>query len=311
MFRATNIHTGLDIDAEDLWSMEPIDPDGFVCPDCGSKVYPTSYRPENLRRAHFAAKPKCPPWCPSNGEADLLKKARTQSLTTEDGSFPGYMPSGFRLPAEPAVAPPAEAVGAVQEGGPGRRAPAAVPEQGARQRARVTTSFRDICRAYLNFPHDRHRELHFLDLYGGTYDEVIWRLRTKADRLIRYPIPHLFYGPIGWRAPEVTDDHALIETDVKVWQDGKPGQAYCVKVPWGDWTQRQRNALLKELRTASEEARELKKSGSKDRSLLFFVGQQEKDDESTFVVAERKLICCLTGIDGRPAPSKPANPKAT
>jgi hypothetical protein len=301
MFRATNIHTGLDVDAEDLWSMEPIDADGFVCPDCGSKVYPTSYRPENLRRAHFAAKPKCPPWCPSNGEADLLKQARTQSLTAEDGSFPGYMPAAFRLPVEPAGAAAPAATGVAAKDGPGRRAPTTAPEQGARQRSRITTSFRDICRAYLNFPHDRHRELRFLDLYGGTYDEVVWRLRTKQDRLIRYPIPHLFYGPIGWRAPEETDDHALIETDVKVWQDGKPGQAYRVKVPWADWTPRQRNALLKELRTASDEAKELKKSGSKDRSLLFFVGQQEPGDDATFVVADRKLICCLTGPDVRPA----------
>ncbi|WNL47504.1 hypothetical protein RKE25_07685 [Dyella sp. BiH032] len=305
MFRATHIHTGLDVDAEDLWSMEPIDPDGFVCPDCGSKVYPTSYRPENLRRAHFAAKPKCPPWCPSNGETDLLKQARTHSLTAEDGSFPGYMPSGFRLPADPADAPASAGAGTAAEGGPGRRAPAAAPEPGARQRPRITTSFRDICRAYLNFPNDRHRALQFLDLYGSTYDEVVWRLRARQDRLIRYPIPHLFYGPIGWRAPEETDEYALIETDVKVWQDGKPGQAYRVKVRWGDWTPRQRNALLKEVRTASEEAKELKKSGSKDRSLLFFVGEQEKGDDATFVVRERKLICCLTGPDVRPtAPAK-------
>lgn len=305
MFRATNIHTGLDVDAEDLWSMEPIDTDGFVCPDCGSKVYPTSYRPENLRRAHFAAKPKCPPWCPSNGEADLLKKARTESLTALDGSFPGYMPSTFRLPAAPAPAGPTEAGGGAAADGQGHRAPAPTPEPGPRLRPRVTTSFRDICRAYLNFPNDRQRELHFLDLYGATYDEVIWRLRAKQDRLIRYPIPHLFYGPIGWRAPETNDDCALIEMDVKVWQDGKPGQAYRVKLPWRDWTQRQRNALLKEVQTASEEARELKKSGSKDRSLLFFVGQQEPGDEATFVVTERKLICCLTGFDGRPAMAKP------
>lgn len=299
MFRATNIHTGQDVDAEDLWSMEPIDADGFVCPDCGSKVYPTSYRPENLRRAHFAAKPKCPPWCPSNGEAELLAKARTQSLTAEDGSFPGYMPAGFRMPTEPVAA---EAIGgdAGTAEGQGRRAPAAAAEQSPRQRARITTSFRDICRAYLNFPNDRQRELRFLDLYGATYDEVIWRLRTKQDRLIRYPIAHLFFGPIGWRAPETSDEHALIETDVKVWQDGKPGQAYQVKVLWADWTQRQRNALLKEMQTASEEARELKKAGSKERSLLFFVGQQEKGDDATFVVTERKLICCLTGVDGRP-----------
>ena len=301
MFRATNIHTGLDVDAEDLWSMEPVDPDGFACPDCGSKVYPTSYRPENLRRAHFAAKPKCPPWCPSNGEADLLKQARTQSLTAADGSFPGYMPAGFRMPAEAAGAPLPAGAGAAMDTGQGRRAPVAAPEPGARQQPRITTSFRDICRAYLNFPNDRQRELRFLDLYGSTYDEVIWRLRARQDRLIRYPIPHLFYGPIGWRAPEVTDEYALIETDVKVWQDGKPGQAYQVKVRWADWTQRQRNALLKELRTASEEAKELKKSGSKDRSLLFFVGEQEKGDDAVFVVKERKLICCLTGPDVRPA----------
>jgi len=308
MFRATNIHTGLDVDAEDLWSMEPVDPDGFVCPDCGSKVYPTSYRPENLRRAHFAAKPKCPAWCPSNGEADLLKQARTQSLTAEDGSFPGYMPAGFRLPSEPAVAAAPAGSGAAIEGGAGRRAPTA-PEPGVRQRSRVTTSFRDICRAYLHFPHDRHRELHFLDLYGATYDEVVWRLRAKQDRLIRYPIPHLFYGPIGWRVPETTDEYALIETDVKLWQEGKPGQAYRVKVRWADWTQRQRNALLKELTTASEEAKELKKAGSTERSLLFFVGQQEKDDDATFVVTERRLICCLTGYDGRPASAKSAGAK--
>ena len=304
MFRATSIHTGQDVDAEDLWSMEPVDPDGFVCPDCGSKVYPTSYRPENLRRAHFAAKPKCPPWCPSNGEAELLKRARTESLSAQDGSFPGYMPAGFRLPAETAPADGAPGASATEGEGKGRRAPATPPEQGARQRARITTSFRDICRAYLNFPNDRHRELHFLDLYGTTYDEVIWRLCTRQDQLIRYPIPHLFHGPIGWRAPEVTDEYALIEMDVKEWHDGKPGRPYRVKVPWSDWSQRQRNALLREVETASNEAKDLKKAGSKDRSLLFFVGQQDKSDDATFVVTERKLICCLTGFDGRPVASR-------
>lgn len=300
MFHARHQSTGRLVDAEDLWDWDEADMRDFVCPDCESTVFPRSYRPENIPRPHFMARPKCPDWCESNGLASLIERARTERIEDVDGQFPGYMPQRLLvdLPerARPAVGGGGEGVVTAMPDGQNAGEPKA-----RRRRPPVTSSFREICRAYIHYPNNRDQPLAIEGIPGSSYDTVFWRLSLskKERKLIRYRDGHLFYAPIGWPKPIESDDRLVVALDVKEWvasADGKksvPGRSYQIEVHWADWTTRQRHALLREIETARREAMDAKKEGKRLVSYLFFFGEQQGDDAATVHVTRRRLVCAL------------------
>lgn len=298
MYHAIYTPTGDLVDAEDLWDWEGFDPNAFACPDCETRVFPRSYKPENEPRAHFAARPKCPDWCDSNGVAGLIERAQRVRLTDADGNFPGVMPGRLRVDLveqEDEVRNgrrPAERAGGVHGQGVARH-------QGGGRRQATTASFRQVCRAFLDYPHDRDQPLAFDEVPGHSYATVFWRLRHGPLRV--YGRAHLFFAPLSWSRPVATEGSLTVALDAKEWlpsEDGssrKPGRNYVAKVDWSEWPRRRRNALEREIETARREAIDAKNAGKARTSYLFFVGEQLGDDLTMFHVRHRKLLCALSG----------------
>lgn len=96
MESACNKHTGEIVDAEQLWTIDPVDPIGYECRGCGAPATPCSYRPENKVRPYFSAKDGHNAGCDVEGEVELVKRARKQRISTRAG-FPGSFPNRLVL----------------------------------------------------------------------------------------------------------------------------------------------------------------------------------------------------------------------
>jgi hypothetical protein len=218
--------TGEIIDAEQLWGIERVDPLGYECRGCGALVTPCSYRLENKVRPYFSAKNGHNDNCDVEGEAELVKRAQKQRVSTRDG-FPASFPDRLVLrdtrPVADADGTPTAAASAKE-----RRTDGASDVRPNRHWAAQT--IRPICRIFLNYPYDRDIPLSIPGITGGTYQHIFHSL--KSSRIITYPEPHLFYAPISWKALLTEGDYLEIQLNYGEWKERKLIHPYRVKVSW-------------------------------------------------------------------------------
>ena len=99
MGTARDRHTLNRVDAEDLWNIENVDQNGYICTGCNLKVIPCSHdKLRNKRRPYFRfTNPRGhEPNCTYENEVRLTKKAKKKQISTSDG-FPIPYPSSLVL----------------------------------------------------------------------------------------------------------------------------------------------------------------------------------------------------------------------
>ncbi|WP_156782808.1 hypothetical protein [Acidihalobacter yilgarnensis] len=98
MDSAVDRYTGQIVDGEQLWYIDPVDKEGYICRGCGVMVNPVSFEAHHKVRPHFKELPSKPheSWCDVEGEEKLVAKARKERVTTQVG-FPGSFPSKLQL----------------------------------------------------------------------------------------------------------------------------------------------------------------------------------------------------------------------
>ncbi|MES2300134.1 MAG: hypothetical protein V4582_24080 [Pseudomonadota bacterium] len=281
--------TGQIVDAEQLWIIDPVEPEGYECRGCGAAATPCSYRPENKVRPYFAAKSGHHTGCDVEGEEELVKRAKKQRVTARDG-FPGSAPNRLELVDARAVAGPGGAPGAAPGGGGGRLADGGENET-RRHRAWAAQTIRPICRTFIKFPFDRDLPLAIPGIDAATYQRVFKVL--KSNEIMQYPERRLFYAPISWKAPSGHDDHLEILLSYGEWVDGKLVRPYRVKLDWSAWSAAKRRNVSNEIEVAQDEYMKAKKAGKIDKGYLFFIGKQDEGDPALFHVDDHRLICCL------------------
>ncbi|MBT2748290.1 MULTISPECIES: hypothetical protein [unclassified Lysobacter] len=292
MDRAWDKVAGKDVDAEDLWQIEKVDRDRYECIDCRIPVWPASYQPENKVRPYFRRSKDHEAWCDVEGELALIKRAKTERLVDERGSFPGKMPNRLDLRNDATRTDPE---GDLVEAGHRihvRREGAG----GTTGRSRHTTaasSIRRICRAYLNFPNNRDQPLSIDGLVGVTYAQVVRMLETQ--RIIRYDTQRLRYAELAWAKPASTEE--FLEVPLSAGRRDKTGrviEAYRVRVRWAGWSKRARTSFETDIEVSRTESIEAKRNERLERSWLFFIGRQDADDQTLFHVEDQRLICSLS-----------------
>lgn len=282
------------VEADDLKLLEHVDTYGYVCHGhaCGVRVFPRSYRPENLQRPHFSL-PKGQahaPDCDVKGEDDLRARGKKGSIAKELETSPGLSPASLRLIETRVITDPIAApVGAHAQGGSRSTAPGETRQRPAGRRA--ANSIRPICRAFLAFPYDRHLPLQIDGIQTTTYQTVFKKLRSEG--IETFPQQRIFYAELSWKAAQESDDSLLIQLNAGERKDGQLVRRYCVLVQWAAWTQTARTRLKNELEIARKENMTAAKAKADERTYLFVIGTQNPEDLSQFVVSDQRLICTV------------------
>ncbi|CAM2837814.1 hypothetical protein [Legionella worsleiensis] len=288
MDSARDISTGKIIEAEQLWLLSPINANNYICRGCNAIVTPCSYHPQNKKRPYFSAKQGHKIDCDVDGEIELVKRARKERITTQDG-FPGNFPRKLVLhDKRPVVAAICKGSSHISES---QSIQFKLINTENNDHCRTVSTIRQICRVFINFPFDRDLPLTVPGISSNTYQYVFWSL--KRNQIILYPQLKIFYAPISWKALVVDSDHLDIQLNAGEWGEKGFSCSYKVRINWKDWGTAKRNYVTKEIEIARLEAIEADKRGDKQKGWLFFIGKQDSIDPSIFHVEDHRLICCL------------------
>lgn len=285
------------VEAEELWSINAVDRDGYICRGCVTQVFPASYdKNRNKKRPYFSLGPvnKHETGCDVDGEEKIVKRASKERLGNSEG-FPLPYPNRLTFTDERLVT--SGGIDSLKEGAEERtRSRTSNEIEPRRHHGHTVKSIRPVCRAFINFPYDREGlPLAIPNIPGDTYAKVFWYVGSKKPEHFRLPT-HLYYAAIRWKAaPELTEKHCELTLNAGEWDDKENGfKSLCrIRVNWMDWSQARKNSLMKEFETTREEAIEAAKLDSQIKGWIFFVGTQDAADPTLFHVDKYRFICCL------------------
>lgn len=288
--------TGEIIEAEQLWLIENVDRDRYICRGCGIKLIPKSFEQDNVRRPYFAQLPGLDhiPGCDVDGEKKLVKAGRTKRLSTAQEGFPAPYPSRLVLIDERPVVDgdaPRDTEPKGHRNGQGTPR----PESGntSTPRKRAANTIRPICRTFIRFPYDRDLDLSIPGINAKNYLTAFKKI--KWDELCRYSEARIFYSPILWKKATETEEYLEVLVDAGEREDKKLTNGYRVRIEWAEWSKAKRTYVRNELEAARKEAIDAKGKDSKTKlkGYLFFIGEQDIRDMTLFKVRDHRLICCL------------------
>ncbi|QFZ83542.1 hypothetical protein GFK26_12625 [Variovorax paradoxus] len=293
------------IDAEQLWDMEVIEKDGFVCPGCAVDVFPASYLKDiNKRRPYFKIG-KGGAHAPGCGIAGFLSArasaVRRRGIARASGELPIPFPS--RLVMDPmleTVTLAAPCLAKQSMAAKLRPPQPALPTGDPTYHGHTVSTLRPICRIFMEFPNDRKQlAIRIPGVAGRTYGTAFRQLGFTGIRA--QPVPTgLFYAALSWDFATKGAGNEEWTLNAGAWPMGakRPTALYRVRINWSGWTDLQRATLRHELQRARKEV--VGKKGIREKAWLFFVGRQDRDDPGLFVVDRYPLISCRVGEMRRP-----------
>ena len=299
MESARDKHTREIVEAEDLWLLDSVDTEGYVCWGCGITMHPAAWEKDKKVRAYFKKKRHIQhhPECDADAESIVIRQGQKASVRNILDSAPGLMPSGLKLIEKRPVVEPGfsgdESKSSSTRSASSRSGEGNSPE---RQSRRQVNAIRNICRAFIRFPHDRGMSLNVPGISGQIYMTAFKKLRNEVQP---YPEPKIFYAPLLWNKFTENDENLIIPLSGEWGEDEsgkpKPTRSYQIYINWASWSKAKRTVVRKELEAARTEAIEAKGKGLKDKAWVFFIGEQDTENPEIFYVSDYRLICAIVG----------------
>ncbi|HFW4387844.1 TPA: hypothetical protein ACIBPX_002539, partial [Salmonella enterica subsp. enterica serovar Potsdam] len=235
--------------------------------------------------------------CDADAESTVIRQGQKASVRNILDSAPGLMPSGLKLIEKRPVVEPGFS-GDESKSSSTRSASSQSGEGNSseRQSRRQVNAIRNICRAFIRFPHDRGMSLNVPGISGQIYMTAFKKLRNEIQP---YPEPKIFYAPLLWNKFTENDEKLIIPLSGEWGEDEsgkpKPTRSYQIYIDWAGWSKAKRTVVRKELEAARTEAIEAKGKGLKDKAWVFFIGEQSADNPEIFYVSDYRLICAIVG----------------
>lgn len=287
------------VEAEDLWQLDSVDIEGYVCWGCGITMHPAAWEKDKKVRAYFKKKRHIQHHhdCDADAESTVIRKGQKESVRNILDSAPSLMPSGLKLIEQRPIVKPGIA-GDESKSSSTRSASSQSGEGNSpeRQSRRQVNAIRNICRAFIRFPHDRGMSLNVPGISGQIYMTAFKKLRNEVQP---YPEPKIFYAPLLWNKFTENDENLIIPLSGEWGEDEsgkpKPTRSYQIYIDWASWSKAKRTVVRKELEAARTEAIEAKGKGLKDKAWVFFIGKQDTENPEIFYVSDYRLICAIVG----------------
>ncbi|BBV03744.1 TPA: hypothetical protein ACS78B_000407 [Providencia alcalifaciens] len=287
------------VEAEDLWLLDNVDTEGYVCWGCGITMHPAAWEKDKKVRAYFKKKRHIQHHhdCDADAETTVIRQGQQESVRNILESAPGLMPSGLKLIEQRPVVEPDIAGG--ENNSSSTRSVSSASGEGSspeRQSRRQVNAIRNICRAFIRFPHDRVMSLNVPGISGQIYMTAFKKLRSQIQS---YPEPKIFYAPLLWNGFSENDEKLIIplsgEWEVDDSGKSKSTRSYQIHIEWIGWSKAKRTVVRKELEAARTEAIEANGKGMKDKAWVFFIGKQDIKNPEIFYVSDYRLICAIVG----------------
>ncbi|MEP8673194.1 hypothetical protein ABKV27_14105 [Enterobacter hormaechei] len=299
MESARDKHTREIVEAEDLWLLDSVDTEGYVCWGCGITMHPAAWEKDKKVRAYFKKKRHIQhhPECDADAESTVIRQGQKASVRNILDSAPGLMPSGLKLIEKRPVVETSfsgdESKSSSTRSASSQSGEGNSPE---RQSRRQVNAIRNICRAFIRFPHDRGMSLNVPGISGQIYMTAFKKLRNEVQP---YPEPKIFYASLLWNKFTENDENLIIPLSGEWGKDEegkpKPTRSYRIYIEWASWSKAKRTVVRKELEAARTEAIEAKGKGLKDKAWIFFIGEQNAENPEIFYVSDYRLICAIVG----------------
>lgn len=292
---ARNIHTLELVEAEELWNLETVDRDDYICRGCKTKVFPASYNKElNKKRPYFTlAKNTHEDGCDVDGEEKTIKRAKKDKVGTPEG-FPVPFPSKLIVSDErpvastDSIAPTGSRASSSSDG-------SNIDIAAKRHHGHSVKTIRSICRTFINYPNDRPTlPLSIPGVPGSNYLTVFKYLRGKPEAFKESK--RLYYAPVRWAvSPVIGQEYCELTLNAGEWDEATKvfKGNYKARIHWGTWSKARRNSLIREYEATREEAREQAQDKNR-KGWLFFVGTQDKTNPYVLHVTDYRLICSLS-----------------
>lgn len=298
MESARDKHTNEIVEAEELWQLPSVDRDGYECGSCAVDVYPASYLKTNLKRPYFSLFRNTDHLngCDVEGDKKTVAKGKKGSVRDELETSPGLSPSRLTLRDERVAVDPTLLRTSTQTSSTRsvRRDVDSETEKPLGRRAANT--IRPICRAFLNFPFDRNMSLDVPGIEDKTYWTAFKKLGAGNKGIEQFDRSKIFYAELAWAKAQEDEDSLVIPLSAGEWStERKLVRPYRVRVCWAEWSKYKQTVVRNEMDVVREEGIKAKKQNLKDRAYVFFIGDQDKDDQTIFNVSDHRLICGLLG----------------
>jgi hypothetical protein len=300
MDSARDKFTKIIVEAEILCQLDFVDPKGYECWGCGIDMVPRSWKRENKIRANFAKHPNQSHKkdCDADAEEKIVEQGigKKQSIRNILENTPGLSPSSLVLIEQ------REHIG-ISSDLDNKTTRSLANSNNRNQELNANTdkksrrpanTIRPICRAFINFPHDRNMSLNIPGIKGDNYIKIFKKLSNNEIRV--YPETKIFYSSLLlWSEINHNDDLLIIPLTAGTWLHNKPDCTYKIYVDWSAWSKNKKTRLSNEIEIAQQEVRQLKEKNDKDRAWIFCIGKQDKEDLAIFHVNDIRLICSIIG----------------
>ena len=289
--------TGIVMDAYELACAEEELTNEWVCPGCDVVMIPVACGDVDYKvSAHFRAIEPHDATCSFDGLHPNARRGEIRNVEQEAG-HPAAMPNVLRLATlRPQLR---DECNGRPDTVPVNPARGAGDDDGVRAAHAATASMlHRIAAAYCRYPAQRGARLRIPNCGGRTYQRCFRRLKNAHDRVL-YEYRVLF-ASIRFSHPTDRDNVVTIELEPAIWRSGwtgtrmPPDERYRVAFHTEAWSQRSRDRFRHGLDEAVA-AQRVFVNARNDlwRTYVFFLGEQDPRDWSTFLVEDHRLVCFL------------------
>lgn len=316
MDNARDKHTLDPIDSIDLWLIDNVDKNGYICSYCFAKANPCSFKRHNKKRPYFKFDNGHEDGCTFEVSDRLKKIGSKKSISTIDG-FPLNYPSSIDLSTNQYKANN----NIKNQNKIARKIPAYINDKSSqalkinKQHNYSVKTINSIAKFFLNFPHDRKNlSLHVPNIHGNTYHDVIkWlpynqlsnnkkkrfenNIEANKEDLNKYKVNDnkIFVSTLNHYKPlKTTNKYILIGALGGRWYEDnnskiKPDKLYNIKINITKLPESKIEYICALIKISQKEFQEDRNR----KHYLFFYGKQNEDSIFEFIVDDYRLFTCV------------------
>lgn len=305
MDTARDKRTKRPVNGFDLKRLEIVDKTGYECLACGIPVNPVSFEEHHKRSPHFKLFPKTEHFsnCGYKKEESSYINAETGQISTPDG-LPFPYPSRMVIPEDSTFdnSQNSESLNETDNRSRTRTDNSGVIS--SRPHNYTVDTIRSLAQFYLRFPFDRHLALSVPGIDGINFNDIFQKIAYEDTR--DYSEKKILFGTLHYQDTATFKDSIEIKLTQGYWKDKKPVNQYHLRIDTKGWTELEKNALVSEVDIIRNEIKEIndkeKKRNKKNKrwdetikGWLFFVGEQDEENEFLFHANNWRFICCIAG----------------
>lgn len=162
---------------------------------------------------------------------------------------------------------------------------------------RTVSTLQPVAEHYSFHPEKRGEPLTIPGCPRATYGGLFGRL-SGTTGYARWPRKVLF-APIRFKRAWIGNDTFVVYLNRAIWSSGRDGAErqlqsyYRITLAMREWSERTRRLCREEWRAAAELQSGNYRQRRKRTVYAFFLGDQDRDDLSNFVIRDHRLVCFL------------------